>query len=170
MKHGKNYRYSVEEFDRYLNSFNENNTALIFGAIRLVTSNGLWSELCSDISDYRKQSLVRKVLRYVAQTALKGTFEIDGLAVSTAFHAMENGYPVSFGTNTEWSFWSKILNQKINVEVDEDDELVTFYDEYHNFLTDVKLWNGCHWTTMSGKVDLVQFFEDWARRTKPFGV
>ncbi len=148
-------KYTTEEFDRFLDSFRENNVAVMHSAVRLITSNGLWSELCSEICNYRKQSLVRKVLRYVAETALQGTFEIDGLAQSCAFHDMRNGMPVSFGTNTEWSFTHK--GQKINVEIAND--VATFYDTKHNTLKQVEIPSGCHWCCPTGKIDLIQMFE-----------
>lgn len=34
-------KYTTEEFDRFLDSFRENNVALMHSAVRLVTSNGL---------------------------------------------------------------------------------------------------------------------------------
>lgn len=88
-------KMTVEEFDSYLNSFRENNVPMIHGAIRMVTGC-LCSDYLSEIDGYRKKSLVRKVLRYVAQTAIRGTMEIDGLAISCSFHEMKNGDAVSF--------------------------------------------------------------------------
>lgn len=158
-------KYTTKEFDRYLLAFEKGNTIWMNNAVRLVTSRALWSELCEDISDYRKQSLVRKVLRYVAQTALRGTFEIDGLSVSQSFCEMKDGDPVSFGTLRKWSFWSYRLNQTINVEIVSDKDafsvkVAKFYDNNHELLMETEIWQGCHWTEITGRVDLVQHFED----------
>ena len=88
-------KITEEEFSKYLNAFAEGNIALIHGAITLVTNDGLYSERLADVPRYMKSSLIRKVLRYVAKTALQGTFEIDGLSVSCSFCEMANGDPVS---------------------------------------------------------------------------
>ena len=151
-------KYTTEQFREMLNAFNENNEVLMHNAVRLVTSRGLWSELCADISDYHKQSLVRKVLRYVAQTALKGTMEIDGLAQSCAFNEMQDGEPVSFGTDEKWSFYSHRLNSKVVVEVD--GETAKFYNENHVLLMVTKIWDGCHWYIATGRIDLMHYFDD----------
>lgn len=158
-------KYTTEEFDKYLNSFNEGNVIWMNNAVGLVTSNALWSEVCADISNYRKQSLVRKVLRYVAQTAMRGTFEIDGLSVSAHFCEMRDGDPVSFGSATKWSFWSHRLNKKVFVEITEEEMgfsayTAHFYDENKTSLMSVEIWPGCHWTMAYGRVDLVEYFED----------
>lgn len=151
-------KYTTEQFREMLNSFNENNIVMMNNAVRLVTSNGLWSELCSDISDYHKQSLVRKVLRYVAQTALRGTMEIDGLAQSCAFHEMQNGKPISFGTNEKWSFYSHRLNSKVVVEIN--GETAKFYNEDHVLLMITDIWENCHCYTATGRIDLMHYFDD----------
>lgn len=151
-------KYTTEQFGEMLNAFNENNTIIMNNAVRLVTSNGLWSELCSDISDYHKQSLVRKVLRYVAQTALKGTMDIDSLSQSCSFHEMQNGEPVSFGTNEKWSFYSHRLNSKVIVKID--GNTAKFYDENNVLLMITNIWKSCHRYTATGRIDLMHYFND----------
>lgn len=151
-------KYTTEQFREMLNAFNENNTVMMNNAVCLVTSRGLWSELCADISDYHKQSLVRKVLRYVAQTALRGTMEIDGLSQSCNFHEMQDGESVSFGTDEKWSFHSHRTNSKVVVEVN--GETAKFYNEDHVLLMETEIWDGCHWYTATGRIDLMHYFDD----------
>jgi len=119
----------------------------------------------SEIPSYMKASLCRKVLRYVAKTALKGTMEIDGLASSCSFYAMENGHAVSFGSLTEWSFFSHRLKKTITVEINQDENsfstrVVRFYDKERNLLMEVEPWTGCHWTQSTGRIDLMGYFDD----------
>lgn len=152
-------KITEEEFSKYLNAFSEGNTPLIHGAITLVTNDDLYSDRLSDIPRYMKASLIRKVLRYVAQTALKGTFEIDGLSVSCSFCEMSNGDPVSFGSVTEWSFNHK--GQLINVTIDSTGDVVYYYDKYSKELWHCDIPYGCHWTTIVGRIDIVRMFEHW---------
>jgi hypothetical protein len=152
-------KITEEEFSKYLNAFAEGNIALIHGAITLVTNDGLYSERLSDVPRYMKSSLIRKVLRYVAKTALKGTFEIDGLSVSCSFCEMANGDPVSFGSTTEWSFDHK--GQLINVTIDSTEDVVYYYDKYSQELWHCDIPYGCHWTTLVGRIDIVKMFEHW---------
>ena len=152
-------KITTEEFNKYLNAFSEGNTSLIHGAITLVTNDDLYSERLSDIPRYMKASLIRKVLRYVAKTALKGTFEIDGLSVSCAFCEVRDGDPVSFGSTTEWSFDHK--GQLINVTIDSKGDVVYYYDKYSQELWHCEIPFGCHWTTLKGRIDIVRMFEHW---------
>ena len=152
-------KITTEEFSKYLNAFSEGQTLLIHAAITLVTNDDLYSDRLSDIPRYMKSSLIRKVLRYVAKTALKGTFEIDGLSVSCAFCEMANGDPVSFGSTTEWSFNHK--GQLINVTIDSTGDSVYFYDKYSEELWHCEIPFGCHWTTAAGRADIVRIFEHW---------
>ena len=151
---------TVEEFDSYLNSFSENNVPMIHGAIRMVTSGAIFLDLTSEISKYRKQSLIRKVLRYVAQTAIKGTMEIDGLAISCSFHEMKDGEAVSFGKALEWSFYSHRLKETIHVEIDQKGKIARYYDNKHNLRMEVTIWQGCHFCQSTGKIDLMHYFDD----------
>lgn len=157
-------KITTEEFDSYLNSFNENNVSMIHSAIRMVTSGAIFLDYTSEISKYRKQLLIRKVLRYVAKTAINGTMEIDGLATSCSFHEMKDGDPVSFGTLTEWSFYSRRLNKTIYVEIDASikstKQIARYYDKQHNLLMEVEIWTGCHFYQIPGRIDLIQHFED----------
>lgn len=153
-------KMTTEEFNSYLNSFGENNVPMIHSAIRMVTNGIIFSDYTSEIDNYRKKSLIRKVLRYVAQTALKGTLEIDGLSVSCEFCAMANGDPVSFGSTTEWSFDHK--GELINVTIDSTGDFVYYYDKYSEELWHCEIPYGCHWTTATGRIDIVQMFEHWA--------
>jgi hypothetical protein len=133
--------------------------------VRLVAGNDLDLDYLSEIPSYMKASLCRKVLRYVAKTALKGTMEIDGLASSCGFCAMENGHAVSFGSLTEWSFYSRRLNKTITVEINQDKDsfsarIVRFYDKERSLLMEVEPWTGCHWTQVTGRIDLMGYFDD----------
>jgi len=133
--------------------------------VRIVAGNSLDLDYLSEIPNYMKASLCRKVLRYVAKTALKGTMEIDGLASSCSFCAMENGHAVSFGSITKWSFFSHRLNKTITVEINQDEDsfsarVAKFYDEDRNLLMEVEPWQGCHWTQSIGRIDLISHFDD----------
>lgn len=152
-------KMTTEEFSKYLNAFSEGQTPLIHAAIALVASVDLYSDELSDIPRYMKVSLTRKVLRYVAKTALKGTFEIDGLSVSCSFCEMANGNPVSFGSTIEWSFDHN--GELINVTIDSKGDVVYYYDKYSEELWHCDIPYGCHWTTVQGKSEIVQMFEHW---------
>jgi hypothetical protein len=133
--------------------------------VRIVAGNSLDLDYLSEIPSYMKASLCRKVLRYVAKTALKGTMEIDGLASSCSFCAMENGHAVSFSSIIKWSFFSHRLNKTITVEINQDEDsfsarVAKFYDEDRNLLMEVELWQGCHWTQSTGRIDLISHFDD----------
>lgn len=150
-------KMTKEEFTELLNSFQSGgSTILKHMAVRMVTSNSMYNGYLEDIPDYMKKSLMRKVLRFVAETSLKGTFEIDGLSTSCAFYAMEDGYPVSFGSNTEWSFYSNVLGKTIYVEVK--NNKARYYNEEHLCLGTMDVSN-VHINTISGKVDIVKDFE-----------
>lgn len=151
---------TTEEFNSYLNSFKENNVPMIHGAIRMVTSGAIFLDYTSEISQYHKQSLIRKVLRYVAQTAIKGTMEIDGLALSCAFHEMKDGNAVSFGDLLEWSFFSHRLKETIYVEIDQEGKIARYYDSKHNLQMEINIWQGCHIYQSTGRIDLMHYFDD----------
>lgn len=126
--------------------------------VRLVAGDNLSCDYLSEIPHYAKASLCRKVLRYVAKTALKGTFELDGLASGT-FCAIENGHQVSFASHVEWSFNHK--GDLINVAINYDGKSVYYYDKYSREIWHCEIPYGCHWTQPSGKVDIVRMFEDF---------
>lgn len=150
-------KMTKEEFTELLNAFQpEGSTILKHMAVRMVTSSSMYNGYLADIPDYMKKSLMRKVLRFVAETTLKGTFEIDGLSTSCAFCAMEDGYPVSFGSHTSWSFYSNVLDKTIYVEVK--DKKARYYNEHYMCLGSMDVSN-VHTNTISGKVDIVEDFE-----------
>ena len=149
---------TIQQFEELLLSFTEGDIPLIHKAITVVTSGLIWTSMCEDIPNPHKRSLVRKVLRYVAQTALKGTFEIDSLSVSCNFHEMEYGDPVSFAEWNNWTFFSNRLNKTINVRMD--NTTATYYDEDHKLLMKVELWPGLHRSRHTGRIDLKLHFED----------
>ena len=151
-------KMSVEEFDGYLNSFKENNVPMIHGAIRMVAD--LSSDYLSEIDKYRKKSLIRKVLRYVAQTAIKGTMDIDNLALSCSFHEMKDGEAVSFGDLLEWSFFSHRLKETIHVEIDQEGKVARYYDNKHNLRMEANIWHGCHFYQSTGRIDIMHHFDD----------
>lgn len=127
--------------------------------VRIVAGNSLDLDYLSEIPSYMKASLCRKVLRYVAKTALKGTMEIDGLASSCSFCAMEDGHAVSFGSNVEWSFNHK--GELINVTIDSKGKEVYYYDKYSKELYHCEIPYGVHWTQSTGRIDLIGIFEHW---------
>lgn len=154
-------KMTKEEFDLYLNSFSKNNVSMIHGAIRVLTSGAIFSDYTSEIDEYHKKSLIRKVLRYVADTALKGTMEIDGLALSCSFHEMKDGKAVSFGNAFEWSFYSHRLKETIYVEIDcKEERIARYYDNEHNLRMEVSIWQGCHYYQPVGRFDLMHYFDD----------
>lgn len=151
-------KVTIEEFNKYINAFSEDQTPWIRAAISLVASADLYSDIMSDIPRYMKASLTRKVLRYVGKTALKGTFEIDDLSTSCSFCEVV-GNPVSFGSTTEWSFNHR--GQLINVNIDSKEDVVYYYDKYFKELWHCEIPYGCHWTTPTGRFDIIQIFEHW---------
>ena len=155
----KREKMTVEQFKEILNAFYTNDTARMHTGVRLVSQNMLHREYLSDIPEYYKTSLCRKVLRYVAQTALSGTFEIDGLASSCSFCEMENGEPKSFGSNIEWSF--DYRGQLINVTIDSKGKEVYYYDKYSKEIWHTEIPYGVHWNQITGKVDIISMFEDF---------
>ncbi len=162
-----NNKMTKEQFNDILVAFQTGkNDVLIHMGVRLVAGNDLHLDYLSEIPEYMKTSLCRKVLRYIAQTALKGTMEIDGLASSCSFCEMKNGNAVSFGNLNYWSFWSHRLNKRIDVEILISEEecfqarTAKFYDYEHNLLMEVELWSGCHWTQSTGRIDLMKYFDD----------
>lgn len=155
----KREKMSVEQFKEILNAFYTKNTSKMHMGVRLVSENMLHMEYLSDIPEYYKTSLCRKVLRYVAETALKGTFEIDGLASSCSFCEMENGDPKSFASNVEWSF--DYNGELINVTIDPSGKEVYYYDKYSKEIWHTNIPYGVHWTQVTGKIDIISMFEDF---------
>jgi hypothetical protein len=159
-------KITKEQFNDILVAFQINDQRYIHLGVQMVANNRLSEDYFSEVPEYMKSSLCRKVLRYVAQTALRGTMEIDGLASSCSFCEMKNGHPVSFGGLNYWSFWSQRLNKKINVEILISEEecfqprTAKFYDYEHNLLMEVEIWQGCHWTQSIGRIDLMGYFDD----------
>ena len=159
-------KMTVDQFNTMLVDLESGkDTPHAYMGVRIVAGNSLDLDYLSEIPSYMKASLCRKVLRYVAKTALKGTMEIDGLASSCSFCAMENGHVVSFGSITKWSFFSRRLNKTITVEINQDEDsfsarVAKFYDEDRNLLMEVEPWQGCHWTLSTGRIDLMSYFDD----------
>lgn len=152
-------KMSKEQFNEILIALeSDENVAKAHMGVRLVAGDDLSLDYLSEIPHYMKASLCRKVLRYVAKTALKGTFDLDGLAYGT-FCTMENGHSVSFASHVEWSFDHK--GELINVAIDCDGKSVYYYDKYSREIWHCEIPYGCHWTQTSGKVDIVRMFEDF---------
>ena len=152
-------KMSMEQFNEILIALESGkNVAKAHMGVRLVAGDDLSLDYLSEIPHYAKASLCRKVLRYVAKTALSGTFELDGLASGT-FCAMENGHAVSFASNMEWSFNHK--RELINVKIDSKEKNVYYYNKYFEEIWHTEIPYGVHWTTTPGKVDLVRMFEDF---------
>lgn len=153
-------KMTQEQFNNILVAFQTNkNDALIHMGVRLVAGNDLHLDYLSEIPEYLKTSLCRKVLRYVAQTALNGTFDLDGLASSCGFCEMVDGHSKSFANNVEWSFNHK--GELINVTIDPKGKEVYYYDKYSKEIWHTEIPYGVHWITTSGKVDLISMFEDF---------
>lgn len=160
-------KMTVDQFNAMLIDLEQikDSPAAHMGVSIVAGYSALDMDYMSEIPSYMKASLCRKVLRYVAKTALKGTMEIDGLAYSCGFYAMENGHTVSFGSITKWSFFSRRLNKTITVEINQDENsfsarVAKFYDENRNLLMEVEPWSGCHWTQSIGRIDLISHFDD----------
>lgn len=153
----KTTKMTKEEFSQYLNSFSENKRNLMMASVNLVIEGHLWkSEYYSEIPDYMKKSLGRKVARFLVQTGIEGTFEADGLAQSCNFADMEGGYPTSFGKASDWTFTSDLAG-KVQVLIFKDS--VGYYNRNGETLLKVSIPYGCDPYNMQGRVELVQLFE-----------
>lgn len=149
-------KMTKEEFRQYLNSFSENKMSFMLASVSLVIEGHLWkSSQYSEIPEYMKKSLGRKVARFLLQTGINGTFEADGLAQSCSFVEMELGYPVSFGKNSEWTFTSNIAG-KVRVLIFKDS--VGYYNPNGDTLLKVSIPYGCDPYTPTGKRELVELF------------
>lgn len=154
----KTTKMTKEEFSQYLNSFSENKRHLMMTSVNLIIEGLLWkSEYYSEIPDYMKKSLGRKVARFLVQTGIEGTFEADGLAQSCSFAEMEDGNPVSFGKASDWSFTSESAG-KVRVLVFKDS--VGYYNPNGDTLLKVSIPYGCDPYNMHGRVELVKLFEE----------
>lgn len=150
-------KMTKEQFSQYLNSFSENKRNLMMASVNLVIEGLLWkSEYYSEIPDYMKKSLGRKVARFLVQTGIEGTFEADGLAQSCNFADMEGGYPTSFGKASDWTFTSDLAG-KVQVLIFKDS--VGYYNRNGETLLKVSIPYGCDPYNMQGRVELVQLFE-----------
>ena len=153
----KTTKMTKEQFSQYLNSFSENKRHLMMASVNLVIEGLLWkSEYYSEIPDYMKKSLGRKVARFLVQTGIEGTFEADGLAQSCSFVEMEMGHPVSFGKSSDWTFTSDLAG-KVQVLIFKDS--VGYYNRNGETLLKVSIPYGCDPYNMQGRVELVQLFE-----------
>lgn len=149
-------KITLEQFNDMLNSFSENNKPLINMAVYAVSNDRLNDEVYSEISHYLKASLCRKVCRYIAQTALKGTFEIDGLQVSTSFAEMKNGNPVLFSCPEDFTFDHN--GTQIRVIVTSNKVAYICNDDILHMTDKPSNWH----YTQEAMFDLVQNFENWA--------
>lgn len=153
----RNTKMTKEQFNQYLNSFSENKRHLMMASVNLVIEGLLWkSEYYSEIPEFSKNSLGRKVARFLVQTGIEGTFEADGLAQSCSFAEMEDGNPVSFGKSNDWSFTSELAG-KVRVLVFRDS--VGYYNPNGDTLLKVSIPYGCDPYNMHGRVELVKLFE-----------
>ena len=152
----KTTKMTKEEFRQYLNSFSENKMAFMLASVTLVIEGHLWrSSQYSEIPEFMKKSLGRKVARFLVQTGIKGTFEADGLAQSCSFVEMELGHPVSFGKNNDWTFTSDVAG-KVQVLIFKDS--VGYYNRNGETLLKVSIPYGCDPYTSIGRRELVELF------------
>lgn len=153
----RNTKMTKEQFSQYLNSFSENKRHFMMASVNLVMKGLLWKlEYYSEIPDYMKKSLGRKVARFLVQTGIKGTFEADGLAQICSFAEMEDGNPVSFGKASCWSFTSELAG-KVRVLVFRDS--VGYYNPNGDTLLKVSVPYGCYPYNLQGRSELVKLFE-----------
>ena len=151
-------KMTKEEFRQYLDSFTENKMALMLASVTLIIEGHLWrSPQYSEIPEFMKKSLGRKVARFLLQTGVNGTFEADGLACSCSFVEMELGYPVSFGKSSEWTFTSDIAG-KVRVLIFKDS--VGYYNPNGDTLLKISIPYGCDPYTPTGRRELVELFAD----------
>lgn len=154
----RNTKMTKEQFSQYLNSFSENKRHFMMASVNLVMEGLLWkSEYYSEIPDYMKKSLGRKVARFLVQTGIEGTFEADGLAQSCSFAEMEDGNSVSFGKSSDWSFTSELAG-KVRVLVFRDS--VGYYNPNGDTLLKVSVPYGCDPYNLQGRAELVKLFEE----------
>lgn len=153
----KTTKMTKEEFNQYLNSFTENKRHLMMASVNLILEGHLWkSEYYSEIPEFMKKSLARKVARFLVQTGIKGTFEADGLAQSCSFAEMELGHPISFGKSNDWTFTSDVAG-KVQVLIFKDS--VGYYNRNGETLLKVSIPYGCDPYNAQGRIELVQLFE-----------
>lgn len=151
-------KMTKEEFNQYLNSFSENKMSFMLASVSLVIEGHLWkSSQYSEIPEYMKKSLGRKVARFLLQTGINGTFEADGLAQSCSFVEMKDGYPVSFGKVSDWTFNSESAG-KVRVLIFRNS--VGYYNPNGDTLLKVSIPHGCDPYNSQGRVELVKLFEE----------
>lgn len=154
----KTTKMTKEEFRQYLNSFSENKRNLMMASVNLIIEGHLWkSEYYSEIPEFMKKSLSRKVARFLVQIGIEGTFEADGLAQSCGFVEMELGHPVSFGKSSDWTFTSDVAG-KVQVLIFKDS--IGYYNRNGETLLKVSVPYGCDPYTPTGRRELVELFED----------
>lgn len=152
------HKISEERINEMLNAFTNDDRITCNEVVNCFVSGALWtSEYFSEVPVYKKKSLARKAARYIAQTALKGSFEADGLAQSCSFVEMEDGNPVSFGKASDWSFTSESAG-KVRVLVFKDS--VGYYNPNGDTLLKVSVPYGCDPYNLQGRVELVKLFEE----------
>lgn len=156
MKTVQTTKMTKEEFSQYLNSFNENNMSLMLASVTLIIEGHLGKEYYSEIPEFMKKSLGRKVARFIAETGVKGTFDADGLAQSCSFVKMDKGYPVSFGKENEFTFYSD-LAQTVRVLIFKD--YVSYYNLHGSVLLRTDIPYGCYPYNHTGRRELVELFE-----------
>jgi len=91
-------------------------------AINALILNQFNSDYWKDIPTSMKSELVKKVLQYIASTALRGTIEIDGLARSCKFTDTPYSDPYNF------TFTLNENQQQIRVKAVPKAGLVHYYD------------------------------------------
>ena len=150
------------EFDKLLESFSENGNLLLrMKAVQLATSKSLWNNDTSQIKQYKKQSLIRKALRFVATVAVSGTYDVDAMSRYCSFNDFKDGNAVSFGEDKKWSFYSSTLKRTIYVNIL--GNKARYYDDKHRLYGSFDVKN-IRWNKEWGRQEIVSEFESTMKK------
>lgn len=153
------HKISEERINEMLNAFTNGDQVTCNEVVNCFVSGALWlSKYFSEVPMYKKHSIARKAARYIAQTALKGSFEVDGLAASCSFCEMEAGYPKTLGDPKCFTFQSK-GNKITCILEDTDNKQSAVFTDHNGFVQKVLKLDRIYHTSVD-RVDLVHMFED----------
>lgn len=153
------HKISEERINEMLNAFTNGDKVTCNEVVNCFVCGALWlSKYFSEVPMYKKHSLARKAARYIAQTALKGSFEVDALAASCDFCEMEAGYPKTLGDPKCFTFQSK-GNKITCILEDTDDKQSAVFTDHNGFVQKVLALDRIYHTSVD-RVDLVHMFED----------
>lgn len=153
------HRISEERINEMLNAFTNGDQITCNEVVNCFVNGVLWtSKYFSEVPMFKKHSLARKAARYIAQTALKGSFEVDGLAASCGFCEMEVGYPKTLGDPKHFTFQSK-GNKVTCVLKDKGHEQSAVFMDHNGSIQKVLHLDRIYHTSID-RIDLVNMFED----------